>query len=277
MENQPNVVETRSVTPPVPVQTAPKPKGKGGLIALCVILALLIVGLLVYIAYEKDYVQFPWMSKTDTSTDMPGDETEEKKADKTEVVKTSEVYTGKNIKATIPMGWSIVEYYNGDGSEYLSDGPAYTGLTGMKIFNASNTELFHISGVNGIGFAGCSEYYAFADDSPSYRAGAQSTAEEMGDTMHINDFSKTPYSEFEWLGKTTRRIDSKLYFDSVKGNNYFETPCFNMVVTLEGLYFSDEDSPQYQYEAYFYGFKSGITNTELAQIDEILESMTLVK
>lgn len=266
-------METPTPTPQAATKPASKPKSKsnGGLVALCICLALIIVGLLVYIAYEKEYIQIPFLSKNDTSTEK----TEEKKTDDTTTAAATTTFTGTTVTATLPAGWTMQEYYNGQGTEYLSEGPNYEGLTGIKIFNASSTEMFHLSAVNGIGFAGCSEYYAFADDNPAYRAQAQASADEMGDPMNINDFSSMPYFEYEMLGRTVRRIATKIYLDDEEGNNYFEAPCFNVVVTFEGLHFTDETSQPY--EAYFYGFNTTITGDELLKVDDILKSMSVVE
>jgi len=260
-------METPTPTP----QPATKPKSNGGLVALCICLALIIVGLLVYIAYEKEYIQIPFLSKNDTSTEK----TEEKKTDDTTAAAATTTFTGTTVTATLPTGWTMQEYYDGQGTEYLSEGPNYEGLTAIKIFNASNTQMFYLQAVNGIGFAGCSEYYAFADDNPAYRAQAQASADEIGDPMTIVNFSSMPYVQYEVFGRTVRRIATKIYLDDEEGNNYFEAPCFNVVVTFEGLSYTDEDS--YQYEAYFYGFNTTITGEELLKVDDILKSMEVVE
>jgi len=273
MDTVPNgTMETPTPTP----QPASKPKSNGGLVALCICLALIVVGLLLYIAYEKEYIQIPFLSKTNSAQDAEEDgntdETDPAEADDPVVTTT---FTGETVTATLPEGWTMQEYYDGQGSEYLSEGPDYVGLTGIKIFNPSNTSMFYLAGVNGIGFAGCSEYYAFADDNPAYRAEAQDSADEMGEEMNINDFSNMPYAEYEVLGRTVRRIATKIYLDDEEGNNYFEAPCFNVVVTFEGLTYTDEDN--YPYQAYFYGFNTTITGEELLKVDDILKSMSLTE
>jgi hypothetical protein len=275
MDTVPNVpMETPTPTP----QPASKPKSKsnGGLVALCICLALIVVGLLVYIAYEKEYIQIPFLSKTNSAQDTEENgNTDNTDADEVDVVVTTTTFEGDTVTATLPEGWTMQEYYNGQGSEYLSDGPDYVGLTGIKIFNEDDTSMFYLAGVNGIGFAGCSEYYAFADDNPAYRAQAQASADEMGDPMNINDFSNMPYFEYDVLGRTIRRIATKIYLDDEEGNNYFEAPCFNVVVTFEGLSYTDETN--IPYEAYFYGFNTTITGEELLKVDDILKSMSLTE
>lgn len=275
MDTVPNVpMETPTPTP----QPASKPKSKsnGGLVALCICLALIVVGLLVYIAYEKEYIEIPFLSKTNSAQNTEEDaNTDDTDATEAGDAVTTTTFTGETVTATLPEGWTMQEYYNGQGSEYLSDGPDYVGLTGIKIFNEDDTSMFYLAGVNGIGFAGCSEYYAFADDNPAYRAQAQASADEMGDPMNINDFSNMPYVEYEVLGRTVRRVATKIYLDDEEGNNYFEAPCFNVVVTFEGLSYTDETN--IPYEAYFYGFNTTITGDELLKVDDILKSMSLTE
>lgn len=250
-----------------------KPKKNGWLIVISVLLSLVIIALLLYIAYDKGYIQLPWLSKTDTSTNTQEENTNS--GEDTDVTASTNTFTGETIAATLPIGWTIQEYYDGEGTDYLSEGPEYSGLTGIKIFNENSDKMFYLAAVNGIGFAGCSEYYAFADDNPAYRAQAQSDADEIGDPMHINDFSNTPYLEYEVLGRTVRRIASKIYLDATEGNNYFEAPCFNVVVTFKGLSYTDETNQKY--EAYFYGFSTSITGDELLKVDDILKSMEVVE
>ncbi|MBU1120168.1 hypothetical protein KKA50_03170, partial [Patescibacteria group bacterium] len=282
MDNVPNAV-METTPPPVPqsapqtIQEAtPRPKKKVGLVVLVIFLSLIVVGLLVYIAYEKEYIQIPFLSKTNSSAnteeDANNDNGDAAQADGEEETATTTAFAGDTFTASLPEGWTMQEYYDGQGTEYLSDGPDYVGLTGLKLFNPDGVQMFYLAGVNGIGFAGCSEYYAFADDNPAYRAEAQASADEMGDTMNINDFSNMPYAEYEVLGRTVRRIATKIYLDDEEGNNFFEAPCFNVVVTFEGLSYTDADS--YPYQAYFYGFNTTITGDELLQVDSILESLS---
>jgi hypothetical protein len=281
MDNVPNV-PMETTPPPMPQQApqvvqevAPKTKKSGGLVVLVIFLALIVVGLLVYIAYEKEYIQIPFLSKTNSSADN----TEDENTNNGDVAETEEssttTFTGDTLTATLPEGWTMQEYYDGQGTEYLSEGPDYVGLTGLKIFNPAGESMFYLAAVNGIGFAGCSEYYAFADDNPAYRAEAQAAADEMGETMNINDFSNMPYAEYEVLGRTVRRIATKIYLDDEEGNNFFEAPCFNVVVTFDGLSYTDADN--IPYEAYFYGFNTTITGDELLKVDDILKSMSLVE
>jgi len=277
MDTQPTVVETQTTTPPMPATPEPKPKGNGALVALAVILGLIIVGLLVYIAYDKGMVEIPFLKARSDSQENSQNEESDDSATVVETEDEGVAFEGEVLSATLPEGWSIEEYFDGDGTDTLVEGVTYTGLTGLKIFNEDDEEMFWLKAVNGIGFAGCNEYYAFEDDSPDYREEMEDIADEMGDTLNINDFSSMPYTEFEWLGHTTRRVAQRFFQDDEEGNEYFEAPCFNIVVTLDGVSFEDADSDGPAYTAYFYAFPEDITGAQLIQIDGILESMSVVE
>ena len=73
------------------------------------------------------------------------------------------LFTGKYISATLPNGWSIEEYENGQGSTMLNTQETYSGLTGLKIFK-EDVELFSMQAISGLGFAGCSNYAKFLDE-----------------------------------------------------------------------------------------------------------------
>lgn len=241
------------------------------LIVLSIVLSLIIVVLLGYIASQKGYIKLPFGSKTAT-TDTNSDTTTSDQT--TPLLQNTETFTGKIITASLPQGWSMKEYFDGEGTSYLVEGVKYTGLTGIKIFNAENQEIFYLEAVSGIGMSGCPEYYAFKDDSPTYRDQMQGIVDEMGSSMHINDLSSASYSEFKLLGTTLRRINKKLYIDETKGNNFFEASCFGPLVAFDGLSFAEKSTKK---QSYFYGYGNSVTNDELRQIDSILATVTLVK
>lgn len=225
------------------------------------ILSVILTIILVYICYQKGYFKLPWESSNTTTenSDTPA---------------TTYVVTGQTVRATLPIGWTMKEYYNGEGSEYLVAGTAYTGLTGLKIMNTDSTVVFSLQAISGIGFEGCSEYYQFKDDNPTYKAEMQSIANEIGDTMTVVDFSDTSYTELNVLGTQIRRIEKNLYYDETTGDSYFEASCFNPLLMLDGLYFSYEDGSKGN--GYFYEYDNNATNQELLQIDSILKSMVIV-
>lgn len=276
MEN--NKVES----PTVVVTDRPKKKRKG-LIILVVVLSILFLALGGYIVYieffqeavEQDLIQDMEEEDTDLGVCEVGDEDCE---EEDVVVKPEEKYTmfeGEIISAKLPKGWSIVEYFDGEGTESLPEEMGeYSGLTAIDIINPNNLQVFTLQAVSGIGFVGCPNYALFDDDSPSYHAEQQSASDEMGDTLKITDYTNEDYIEFEFLGVTFRRIGEKYFYDMVEGNNYFEPPCVEGLLTLEGLYFTDENG--HIYEAYFYGLTEDATTADLLVIDEILGSVDLI-
>ncbi|KKP91326.1 MAG: hypothetical protein UR96_C0032G0003 [candidate division WS6 bacterium GW2011_GWC1_36_11] len=123
MDTVPNVpmeTPTPIPTPTPPPATKPKSKSNGGLVALCICLALIVVGLLVYIAYEKEYIQIPFLSKTDSAQDTEENgNTDNTDATETDDVVATTTFTGDTVTATLPEDWTMQEYYDGLGSEYL--------------------------------------------------------------------------------------------------------------------------------------------------------------
>ena len=168
----------------------------------------------------------------------------------------------------------IIEYMDGEGTEYLIKDETYTGLTGLAIVNPDNKRVFSMMAVTGIGFAGCPVYAQFKDDNPSYFAEMEDAAMVVDGSWDIKDYTNVEYSEFEFLGTTIRRISKDYYYDSREGNNYFEPPCVDGVIGLEGLIFTDSNG--YDGEAYFYGAEDTATEADLNIVDTILESVKLM-
>lgn len=245
-------------------------KGPNGfVITLIVILILAIFGLGGYLVYANQlWKNIPYIN-TLFGQDGDSNQEENNEEDPNTLVNTFE---GETITAKYPNNWSIVEYYNGEGTDSLVSDITYTGLTGLKIFHEEK-EIFYAKAVSGIGMEGCPFYAIFDDDSPSYRAEQESMEEEIGGTLNTVDYTNTDYIEFDWLGTTFRRIDHSYYYDTEEGNNYFEAPCAPAILVLEGLSFEDES--EYLGEAYFYGAKATATDEELDIVDQILESMEL--
>ena len=271
-------------------QVEPKDKTKKKflvplVIALSVIL-LLIVGYIVYIQFFK-----PQPTDTEDSVtqeeqnieniededivDTEDDETGEEDVETENEEDTNTTFIGDVITAQLPEGWSIIEYFDGEGTESLPDmGLDYEGLTAIDIISPDNRQVFTIQAVSGIGFAGCPNYALFDDDSESYRFEQESASNDMGETLNITDYTGQDYEEFEFLGVTFRRIDDKYFYDMREGNNYFEPPCVEGLLTLEGLYFTDSDG--FKYEAYFYGPTEDATEDDLPIVDQILESIEII-
>lgn len=263
-----------------------KEKTKKWLKILIIILAILLVFIVGYIIYKNtiaetvDTTEQEDMiaeeniedSKDSTICEL-GEECEEKVSENPEEIYTE--FDGIVLSAQLPQGWKIIEYFDGDGTESLPEGQTYTGLTALDIVNTEDLQVFTLQAVSGIGFEGCPEYPLFDDNGESYMFEQESSTEEMGEELNIVDYTDTKYIEFEWLGVTFRRIGEKYFYDTQEGNNYFEPPCVDGLLTLEGLYFEDRDG--YKYEGYFYGATEDSTEEDLVVVDQILESMELIR
>jgi hypothetical protein len=153
-------------------------------------------------------------------------------------------------------------------------GMDYHGLTALDIVSPDTRQVFTLQAVSGIGFIGCPSYAIFDDDNISYRYQQESLSDDLGEELNTIDYTDTSYEEFDWLGVTFRRIGEKYYYDTQEGNNYFEPPCVDGLLTLEGLYFTDDDETIY--ESYFYGPTEDATEEDLPIVDQILESMELI-
>jgi hypothetical protein len=273
-------------------QNTPVGPKKKFLIISVIVLGVILTILTGYIVYTQ-FIKTPESTTTKDNTTQEENTTDDSSTEQSEDTGVCEVgeecptdeeeteedttttFNGEVVTAELPEGWSIIEYFDGDGTESLPDmGLTYSGLTALDIINPENKQVFTLQGVSGIGFIGCPNYAVFDDDSPSYRAQQESASSEMGETLNTIDYTDTEYEEFEWLGATVRRIGDKYYYDTQEGNNYFEPPCVEGLITLEGLYFTDEDD--YKYESYFYGPTDDSTSDDLVIIDQILQEMQLV-
>jgi hypothetical protein len=275
-------------------KTEQSKNNKTWLIALVIFLSILFLLIIGYIVYTQ-FVQPA--DSTDQDTTNSVEVSEEKSNEETTTQPDSKnvceigdedcideneeqeqsytTFEGEVITAQLPLGWNIIEYFDGDGTDSLPGEPSdYNGLTAIDIISDDNRQVFTLQAVSGIGFAGCPQYALFEDDNNVYKLEQETMNDEMGETMEVLDYTDTEYVEFEFLGVTFRRVGDKYYYDTQEGNNYFEPPCVEGLLTLEGLYFTDESG--YIYESYFYGPTEYTTDGDLPIIDDILESIELI-
>lgn len=259
-----------------PVQQEEKKKKSDILtIILIILLLLMIIGGILF-AYKEGYLD-KVLEAIGIQKQEQQEETEDTQQNEEENEEEGSYFEGETVKALLPDGWSMKEYYDGEGSDSLvSGGTTYEGLTGLKIFK-DDVEIFNLRAVTGIGVVGCPMYTKFADYNPQHLSENENMAEEMGDPINIRDYTNTQYTEITWLGKTFRRINLDYTYDDVPGNNYFEPTCMLGLLTLDGLNFTVKTPgmEDYEGEAYFYGFKDNVTVEDAQIVDGILESMTL--
>ncbi|MGI6423338.1 MAG: hypothetical protein ACOX0X_01800 [Candidatus Dojkabacteria bacterium] len=228
-----------------------------------ILLLAAILGVWAYKQYAVDIFKKEGVSTIEIDEEQP----QENKAKVKEIS-----FKGKTFTATMPEGWNIKEYYDGEGSETLAEGVKYTGLTGLKIFNGE-TSVFSLRAISGIGFVGCPSYIKFSDFNPEHLQKSQSAADQLEDEIKITDYSNSKYVELKWLGKRLRRVGVMYYLDETDGNEYFEVSCMPGVISIEGVSFT-QDSTDVG-EAYFFGSTSDATEGDLVVVDEILKSMKL--
>ena len=182
-------------------------------------------------------------------------------------------YDGKYISAILPDTWTIKEYFNGNGSSMLVEGVTYQGLTGVEVLNASHVVVFKMEAVNGVGGVdACSEYYKFSDDNPQYYQQVLTDAQAVGLSVSIVDLSTQPYSEFTFLGKTFRRIGSKLYWDTQPGNDTFEAACGMSahIIQFPSLSFTADGVTDHGYQI---SIKNSPSDADLAILDKVLATV----
>jgi len=192
---------------------------------------------------------------------------------------TSEI-AGKFIRGQVPSGWTVVEYQNGAGTEMLTTGPTYTGLTGLEIKNPDGKIVFKLAAVHGIGGGGgCASYFKFADDSPSYYNAVLAANREIDlPDPAVVDLRTIPYQEINLFDIRGRRIGAKIYWDTDPDETYFEAAC-----GLQERFF-DFGAPQFTITdppltpgtsgLYQFTILDSATAEELDQLDTILNSLT---
>lgn len=256
----------------------PEKKSKKPLLIIVIaVLSFLVIALVTFIIFTSinknkadDKDNDTVVTEEDEDTQDTDEEVVIEEDTQEEDVAQTEVYNGVEINATIPTGWKITEYFDGEGTDMLG-GSTYTGLTGLTVTNGSGKLIFSIKAVGGIGFVGCSDYAKFDDENTSYYDQNVLDNQETGVEMTVHDYTNTKYQEFEWLGTTFRRVGLDYYYDTQEGNNFFEPPCQPGLLSLEGLSFEDSDG--FTGESYFYGPEQDAQESDLLLLDQVLESM----
>jgi len=250
-------------TPPQGIK--PKADRKPLILILIIIIFALLLITGVFFAYQS--------GRLNNSLNIQKQQEEEKLPEEQLEDETSITFKGETVSALVPDGWTIEEYYDGEGSDSLVEGVTYNGFTGLRINNGTK-EVFSVRAVSGIGIIGCPMYAKFSDYNPIHLAENQSIANEVDETMNITDYTTAQYTEFKWLDKTLRRIGTGYFYDDVPNNEFFEAPCMQGLITLTGFQFVD--SSGYKSNAYFFGAVENATEEELLMVDEILESIKLI-
>ena len=210
-------------------------------------------------------------NKNENNSEMNSQETHEQEMQ--EQSSSTTAFRGRKISAILPQGWTITEYFNGNGSSMLTAGSMYQGLTGIEITNASNVVIFKIEAVSGVGGVdACSEYYKFADNSTQYYNKVLSDAQTVGLNVNVIDLSTQVYSEFTLLNKNFRRIGNNLYWDTISTNDTFDAACGieSHIIQFPCLTFSVNGIENHGYQ---FSIENSPNEQDLSVLDDILNSI----
>jgi len=224
-------------------------KGKDIWVAvLNILLAIITIVLLGYIAYKNGYIDL------DNILNIQEEDSDAGIGDLTAL----ETYEGKYFTAVVPVGWKITEFENGKEILITND----------------NEEIMKIEGVSEIGSIGCPKLARFEDADPDYEKKQETLVSELGEEIEYLDFTKTPYSEFTWLDKKVRRIQTAIYYDTIENDDYFQPQCEVSFLRIEGFGFEDKDGNKG--DIYIYTIFEEATEEQLETLDKILISMVSI-
>ncbi len=201
---------------------------------------------------------------------------EEEEVENEEDVETT-TYTGDTFQAELPQDWTMIEYYDGDGSESMVSGVDYSGLTGFEV-RKNNIMVFKVSAVSGIGgVQGCSDIHKFADTSMTYVNEIINLSAEVGTTTNIVDYTSVDYSAITYLDRVLCRVNKTFFWDMNTATASFDTNC-----GLDGSAFPmgdvefvmDEGTPMESSSGlYWYDVSDTASAGDLTTLETILESV----
>jgi hypothetical protein len=244
------------------------------LIVIALVILLLLLLLTVGILTAIRLGAFENLLSPNNSIQEPEEKKEEDITEETKPQIKEYVFKGKTVTATLPEGWVIEEYYNGEGTQTLLSDKEYKGITGLKIKNGER-EIFSFRAVSGIGGVGCPVFAKFSDYNPSQLEEITQFYKMNNEQVNISDYTNTEYTEFTTLGKKFRNVGVSYYHDTVSSNDFFEAECLNgLISSMDGFSFTDSDG--YTETSYFYGPVNDFTLLELETVNKILKSIKLV-
>lgn len=257
----------------MPTTMQEEKKKKSVLFYINIFLLLAVLGLGAYILVKEGF----WIKKQNHEMKETEEATEKKKSDGSIVVEVKESkyvdFEGDYIKAKLPEGWSIKEYKDGEGSDYLVDGSNPKGLTGLEIKRGENI-ILKLEAVDGYGVIDCGELAHFKDFSKEYEEKWMGGDREIGEKTKVLDFTNTAYSEAILFGTKIRRVGKTFYYDTVEEGPYFESHCTRVILVFKDLMFTvGEGSNQSKHGDYQYTLSEDVSEDNLLLLDGILKSM----
>ena len=213
-----------------------------------------------------------------TESDSDADEVDDEEDAADEATDDEDVdapvsFTGDYVTAEHLETWTITEYMNGDGTTMLVEGVDYTGLTGLTITNSDGAGVLRMEAVYGIGgMAACMEYYEFDDSDAAYYAEVVTLSAVEDVVPSVVDLTSSDYSEYTLFGKSVRRVDTVLYWDTTAGSDTFDAACgiSHGVWSIAAPNFVayGDDSGSYQLT-----LAPGASEADLVILDDIFESL----
>ncbi len=195
---------------------------------------------------------------------------------------TSYLFTGNYVTATLPNGWTIVEYENGAGDVMLLDGAGvtYTGLTGLEIIDDGGQIVFTLGAVQGIGGVGCALLHQFPDSDPQYIANQIAQDSQVGIQTQVITVPAGTYTELQILGVSARRFENRYLFDNSNSGAFFNAECgiSGSVQRLTGISFNlfvngvaDRSNPDNDYQI---SLTANLSASTLSELDGVLSTLS---
>ncbi len=295
MDNSsPSSVSSPSASSPSPLPSANPttnsapldPKSNFKLAQACVfgtVIALIVIAISAYWIWNTYGI-----NPADSGSDGSNDTSEESnqipptEPDPTPETDATTTFTGTAITAQLPEGWSIVETFDGEGSNTLVEQTVYDGLTSLEVFTPISTLAFSLEAIYGIGFSSyCEDYFQFPDNDTQYQQGIIDTNQEIGEAVpNIISISSDSFTSFSLLGTDVRRVNNQLYWDTESGDSYFQAACGGSarLFTLADIWFVSDPGTVNTMENHSYQWylSDMLTDEQYETLDGILESMEVI-
>jgi|GEM_PF-2833751 len=274
-------------------QEEPKRKNKTLFVFLIIFLVFFLTGALFYVTShfinmnnleEQNDSLYESRDLTEVVNEQGG--IEEVEVDKEEGLINYSKYLGEYIKGEIPIGWSIIEYENGEEAKMLMEGVEYEGLTGIAILNDLGEEIFSLQGADGLGgLFLCVPEVQFPDTPQEYVDRLISKAENYQSESHVvQQIAPGEFTDFNLFEYRGRRVGSNLYWNDLENTNpnEFHTSCpfpvsDSYVLHFEELSFSYKDGQNLSPSSYQVKLLEGMNEETLLILDYILSSLAVNK
>lgn len=211
-----------------------------------------------------------------------------------ELTTYNEEYTIKEIEelplytitADIPENWSMTLKYN-----YVHIDPTYEGyedysegLDELTIENPDKEEIFQLYTVHGpMGWECCVDVFKFPDTNfDSIKSATHCAYADEPYYIEPEVVKEGEYTEFDFLGNRTRRVGTRLVYDTTEAET-FDPKCNDQFVwDFNNLYtrrssLTDETASIDIDTVYLFMINRDTTEQDLLILDTILESMEIVE